>query len=65
MDPIKHDLYMFVFFDRHIPVIYPFMKEEMERETHIMYRAKDKQLSHMDACAPQLTNRVSKTRFSF
>ena len=27
MDPIKHDLYMFVFFDRHVPVIYPFMKD--------------------------------------
>ena len=26
MDPIKHHLYMFIFFDRHIPVIYPFIK---------------------------------------
>ena len=34
-----------------------------ERETHIMYRAKDKQLSHVDAWAPQLTNQVSKARY--
>ena len=27
MDPIKHDLYMFVFFDHHVPVIYLFMKD--------------------------------------
>ena len=27
MDPIKHDLYMFVFLDHYIPAIYPFMKD--------------------------------------
>ena len=38
-------------------------ERERERETHIMYRAKDKQLSHVDAWAPQLTNQVSKARY--
>ena len=27
MDPIEHDLYMFIFFDRHIPIIYLFIKD--------------------------------------